>query len=302
LETGHEHDPVLLEEVLTWLSPREGQVVIDCTLGLAGHASPMAARLGKDGLLIGIDVDPRNLERARAKLAGVCCAVRLFHASFAELDEVLNAAGIDRVDAVLADLGLSTNQYLDPAYGMSFDHPGVLDMRLDPRLELTASDLVNRLPEQQLANVLYLHAQERWSRRIARKIVEARQIGPITTTDRLAEIVRSAIPMRGGAPSKIDPATRTFMALRMEVNRESESLASLLKQAPGRLKPGGRMAVISFHSTEDRAVKLAFRSLERTGLVRILTKKPILPSDAERNANPRSRSAKLRAVQRFPLD
>jgi 16S rRNA (cytosine1402-N4)-methyltransferase len=173
-----------------------------------------------------------------------------------------------------------------------------LDMRIDPRIERTAADLVNSMHEQDLADVLYELAQERYSRRIARKIGDARRLSPIKTTDRLAELVRSAIPKRGGAPEKIDPATRTFLALRIAVNREVENLAALLEQAPRLLSRGGRFAVISFQSTEDRLVKQAFRSAEQAGLMKVVTKKPASPADEELAANPRSRSAKLRVAER----
>ena len=298
------HEPVLMRETLAALDVSPGQTVIDCTLGRAGHASEIAKHLGPDGLLVGTDVDPRNLEFAQARLVGAPCRVRLFHANFAELGDVLAEVGVTHVDGVLADLGLSTNQLFDPHYGLSFAQPMPLDMRIDPRLTRTAADLVNSMREDDLANVLYEQAQERYSRRIARKIAEARRISPINTTDRLAELVRSAIPKRGGAPEKIDPATRTFLALRIAVNREVENLAALLEQAPRALRPpggehrGGRVAVISFQSTEDRMVKQAFRSAEQAGLLKVVTKKPLSPAVDELNANPRSRSAKLRAAER----
>jgi 16S rRNA (cytosine1402-N4)-methyltransferase len=291
------HDPVLLEETLTFLALLPNQTVIDCTLGRAGHASAIAPRIAPDGLLIGLDVDPRNLDFARQRLLDAPCQVRLFHANFAELADVLAKTGIDKVDAILADLGLSTNQLFDEHYGLSFAQDMPLDMRIDPRIEKTAADLVNTLREDDLANVLYNLAQERHSRRIARKIADARRRSPINSTERLADLVRQAIPSRG--KEKIDPATRTFMALRMAVNSEVENLKALLTEAPQHLKPGGRFAVISFHSTEDRLVKQAFRSAEQTGLQRILTKKPITPSDSELTRNPRSRSAKLRVAQRI---
>jgi 16S rRNA (cytosine1402-N4)-methyltransferase len=295
-ESGH--DPVLMHEVLSGLSIRPGITYVDCTLGRAGHSSAVARVLGTDGLVIGLDADPRNLNFAKERLADAPCRVRLFHANFAELDDVLSAVGIKQVDAILADLGLSTNQLFDPAYGLSFAQPMPLDMRIDPRIDQTAADLVNEMREEDLANVLYQLAQERYSRRIARKIVDARRVSPIKTTDRLAELVRAAIPKRGGAPEKIDPATRTFMALRMAVNREMENLEALLEQAPKALTTGGRVGIISFHSMEDRAVKQAFRSMEQTGFLRIVTKKPLTPTDAEITANPRSRSAKLRIAQK----
>jgi 16S rRNA (cytosine1402-N4)-methyltransferase len=295
------HDPVLLNEVITHLAPQPGQTLIDCTLGRAGHASAIAALLGPTGLLIGLDVDPRNLEYARARLKDAPCEVRFFHANFAELPDVLKEIGRQGVHGILADLGLSTNQLFDENYGLSFAKPMPLDMRIDPRIRGTAADLINRLSEEDLANVLYNLAQERFSRRIARKIVEARRLSPITTTQQLADLVRRAIPSRGGAPEKIDPATRTFLALRMEVNREMQNLERFLEQAPQALLPnGGRLAVISFQSMEDRLVKQSFRSAEQTGLLRTLTKKPLTPSPEELAKNPRSRSAKLRVAERVP--
>src|SRR5689334_1801819 len=189
------HDPVLLRETLDALNLRPGATVVDCTLGRGGHASAIAQRLGPEGLLIGIDADPRNLEFARERIleSGATCPVRFFHANFAELTDVLQAAGRPTVDAILADLGLSTNQLFDERYGLSFAQAMPLDMRIDPRLPRTAADLVNTMRENDLANVLYELAQERYSRRIARKIAEARRLSPINTTDRLAELVRSAI-------------------------------------------------------------------------------------------------------------
>jgi 16S rRNA (cytosine1402-N4)-methyltransferase len=272
--------------------------VVDCTLGRGGHAEAMGRRLGSDGVLIGLDADPRNLEFAAQRLAPLPCRKRFFHANFAELPEVMAAVGLEAVDVILADLGLSTNQLFDPAYGLSFASDAPLDMRIDPRLESTAADLVNQLGEGELANVLYELAQERYSRRIARKIVEARSVSPINTTERLADLVREAIGPRGGAPGRIDPATRTFMALRMAVNQEMPNLEALLEQGPRHLAGGGRIGLISFQSMEDRAVKQAFRQAEQAGLVTILTKKPICPGEAEVAQNPRSRSAKLRVAQK----
>jgi 16S rRNA (cytosine1402-N4)-methyltransferase len=292
------HDPVLVDEVLQSLDPRSGQTVVDCTLGRGGHAAAMGRRLGAEGLLIGLDADPRNLEFAAGRLGDLPCRKRFFHANFAELDEVLGEVGIDQVDLILADLGLSTNQLFDPAYGLSFAGEAPLDMRIDPRTEKSAADLVNELGEEELANVLYELAQERYSRRIARKIIEARMVSPIKTTERLAGVVRDAIGRRGGASGRIDPATRTFMALRMAVNQEMSNLASLLERGPRRLAAGGRIGLISFQSMEDRAVKQAFRQAEQAGLVTILTKKPLCPSESEIAQNPRSRSAKLRVAQK----
>jgi 16S rRNA (cytosine1402-N4)-methyltransferase len=295
------HDPVLLDEVLETLNASEGGTIVDCTLGRAGHARAIADRLGPTGLLIGLDADPRNLEFAQQRLAGVpCppCRTRLFHANFSDLAEVYSTAQLDPVDGILADLGISTNQLFDRDYGLSFNSEMPLDMRIDPRTPRSAADWVNQTPEEDLANVLYNLADERYSRRIARKIVEARRQSPINSTDRLANLVRSAIPTKYGPPDRIDPATRTFMALRMAVNDEVGNLRILLEQFPRFLKPGGRMAVISFHSVEDRMVKQAFRSAEQTGLVEVTTKRPITPSESELTRNPRSRSAKLRVATR----
>ena len=297
-ESGH--DPVLLDEVLRLLDPKLGQVFLDCTVGRAGHSSQIATRLGKSGTLIGLDADPRNLEYAKDALKGAPCTVRLFHANFAELKDVLAEASTPAVDGILADLGISTNQLFDSQYGLSFASDMPLDMRIDPRIRMTAADLVNTMREDDLANVLYELAQERHSRRIARNIAQARRTQPINSTERLADLVRQAIPppRRGSASEKIDPATRTFMALRMAVNEELPNLDALLHQAPQHLNPGGRFGVIAFHSGEDRRVKQAFRSAEQTGHVSILTKKPITPSEEEIARNPRSRSAKLRVIQK----
>jgi 16S rRNA (cytosine1402-N4)-methyltransferase len=205
---------------------------------------------------------------------------------------------------MLADLGISTNQLFEDRYGLSFSRPMDLDMRIDPRLDVSAADIVNKWSEEDLANVLYELAQERYSRRIARKIGEARRISPINTTERLAELVRSAVPFSGkrhrrdDGSAEIHPATRTFLALRMKVNRELENVADLLERAPQYLSKGGRLGVISFQSMEDRVVKQAFRSAEQTGLLKLVTKKPLPPSEAELQANPRSRSAKLRVAEK----
>lgn len=296
------HDPVLLAETLELLNPPAGGTVVDCTVGQAGHARAIADRLGPGGLLIGLDVDPHNLRTAQARLEGTACRVRLFQANFAELPDVLGQAAVGAVDGMLADLGVSTNQLFDARYGLSFGAEMPLDMRLDPRLERGAAELIGSIGADELANLLFELADERYSRRIARKIVEAQQISPIQSTSRLAALVRSAMPPSRGASSRgrprIDPATRTFLALRMAVNRELENLDALLRLAPAALQPGGRLAVISFQSGEDRRIKHFFRSAQRSGLLKILTNKPLRPGPAELAANPRSRSAKLRVAQR----
>jgi len=295
------HDAVLLSEVLDALQLSPDKKIVDCTLGRAGHSSAIAENLCSDGLLIGLDADPRNLEFAQGRLksnSAISAEFRLFHANFSELDEVLKLAGHPKVDGILADLGLSTNQLFDSQYGLSFANPMPLDMRIDPRTPRSAADLVNNLPEEELANVLYNLADERYSRRIARKIADARRQSPIISTDRLADLVRSAIPFKPGPPDRIDPATRSFMALRMAVNDEVGNLQRLLEQAPKFLKPGGRLAIISFHSVEDRLVKQAFRSAEQTGQLKVITKRPLTASQEELSRNPRSRSAKLRVAEK----
>jgi 16S rRNA (cytosine1402-N4)-methyltransferase len=291
------HDPVLLTEVLDLLAVTEGKTVVDCTLGRAGHSSAMAMRLGASGTLISMDADPRNLEFAAKRLEGVPCQLRLFHANFAELEHVLTECQVGQVDAILADLGLSTNQLFDPQYGLSFGEDSPLDMRIDPRTPLTAADVVNRWPEEKLANLLFEMAQERGSRRIARRIVQRRKASPFRTTAELAQVIYEAIG-HPNARDKIDPATRTFMALRMAVNSEIENLQRLLEVAPRWLKNDGRLGIISFHSTEDRLVKQAFRAAEQVGHLQAVTKKPVVPTDDEMARNPRSRSAKLRVARR----
>lgn len=295
------HDSVLMSEVLDLLKPGPGMVYVDCTLGRAGHACEFARALGPTGTLIGLDVDPRNLSYAQERLKDAPCKVRLFHANFAELADVFATLGpaITSADLMLADLGLSTNQLFDEQYGLSFAQDMPLDMRIDPRIRRSAADLVNHLKEDELANVLYELAQEHYSRRIARKITEARRLSPILSTGRLAELVRDAIPKKKGPPEKIDPATRTFMALRMKVNAELENLTALLETGPRFLKAGGRLGIISFHSMEDRPVKQAFRMYEQVGSMKIVTNKPVGPTEEEENKNPRSRSAKLRVAEKL---
>ena len=290
------HDPVLMDEVLHWLAPQPGQTLVDCTVGRGGHSQALAQRVTPGGTIIGLDVDPLNLEFARTRLADL--PVRLFHANFSEIADALEAADVKFVDGILADLGISTNQLFEETYGLSFTNDVPLDMRLDPRNALTATQIVNTWPEQKIADLLFQLADERFSRRIARKIVETRRQTPIKTTEHLADLVRGVVPpsrLRNQAIA-IDPATRTFLALRMAVNGELHNLERLLKVAPTVLKPGGKLAIISFHSTEDRVVKQAFRSAEQTGQLKVLTSKPLVPSESEIAANPRSRSAKMRVA------
>jgi 16S rRNA (cytosine1402-N4)-methyltransferase len=284
------HVSVLPAEVLHWLDPQPGQVIVDCTVGAGGHARLIAERIGPSGRVIGLDQDPAMLDLARPKLADL--PVTLVHAAFDQIAEVLQDQGIATVDAILADLGISSDQLDDPNRGLSFQHNAPLDMRMDPTRGETAADLLRRLPERDLADLIFQFGEERFSRRIARRIVDVREREPIALTGQLADLVRRCVP-RGRSP--IDPATRTFQALRIAVNDELESLDRLLAMMPTIMKPGGRAVVISFHSLEDRRVKRAFR--ESTAWT-VLTKKPVTASEDEERMNPRSRSAKLRAAVR----
>lgn len=297
------HTPVLRDEVLECLAIRPGSVIVDATVGLGGHTRALAEATGPTGVIIGLDVDPANLDEARRRLAGVPAEVRLHHANFRELEDVLSAENVDRVDAILADLGVASTQLEEPTRGFSFMRDGPLDMRMDPRLDTTAADLVNRLKERELSDVLFYNAQEMKSRHIARHICEARKSKRITTTLALVNVVCAALRVNPvSRKSKIHPATRTFQALRMAVNDELGALRALLDAAPRLLAAGGRFAVIAFHSVEDKPVKLNFRQRKNERVYDILTKKPITASDAERDANPRSRSAKLRAAVRLEDD
>ncbi|MBM4095908.1 MAG: 16S rRNA (cytosine(1402)-N(4))-methyltransferase RsmH [Planctomycetes bacterium] len=287
------HVPVLAAEVLAGLEPLPGCLVLDMTLGGGGHAGMMAARVGPDGWVIGLDCDSEQLERARARLDGL--PVELVHARFDQAAEVLRDRGL-QADRVLADLGFCSEQLDDPGRGLAFRHEGLADMRLDRTRGEPAHRLLDRLDERELARILWEYGEEKQSRRIARKIVEARHERLPWTTTRLAGIVRSCLPPRGVA-GRIDPATRTFQALRIAVNDELGVLESMLRQLPGMVRPGGIAAVISFHSLEDRMVKKGFGDQmiwER------ITRKPIEAGEAECGENPRARSARLRLARRLP--
>ena len=288
------HVPVLLKEAIDFLHVRRGGTYIDATVGLGGHSFEIAKRLGAPGRLIGFDKDPAALEIARERLTGEDWpAVELRQGSFAEL---ANGQPPATIDGLLADLGVSSLQLGSAARGFSFQAEGPLDMRMDPHNERTAEQVVNHISERELADVIYEFGEERRSRRIARAIVRSR---PIQSTAHLAEVISAAARPMNQAERKIHPATRTFQALRIFVNRELDDLRALLEAAPRILKPGGRMVVISFHSLEDRIVKDAFREGSmKDKYFRVLTKKPVTASEEESDRNPRARSAKLRAVER----
>ncbi len=296
-----EHEPVLTGPVMSVIAPRAGETVVDATVGHGGHARLLLQAVGPSGRLIGLDVDARNLETAGAALAGTGAAGRfeLVRANFAELESVLDSLGVPQVDVILADLGVSTDQLLDPARGLTFGEEGPLDMRLDDRLETTAADLVNRLSERELSDLIFFNSQERFSRRIAKRICQVRRDARIRRTSELVRIVSSALGVSTTHhPGKIHPATRTFLALRMAVNHELENLRALLDAAPRRLASGGRLGVISFHSGEDRIVKHDFLDRQRASVYEICTKKPLVPDDEEMRRNPKSRSAKMRVATR----
>lgn len=282
----------MLDEVVEWLAPRPGQLFVDGTLGGGGHTRALAERVGRGGFVVAFDRDPAALERAEENLKGL--PVKLAHASFSEAPEVLREIGVEQVEGMVLDLGLSSDQLADVERGFSFSAGGALDLRFDPTHGEPAARLIERLSEQHLADLIYTYGEERYSRRIARAIVERRRERPIETSAELAELVRRAIP-RSRHEERIDPATRTFQALRIAVNEELKSLEVALRRLPDHLKPGGRLAIISFHSLEDRLVKEAFRGDER---LNNLTRKPIRPSEDEVERNPRSRSAKLRVAER----
>jgi len=295
-----EHVPVLAGPLAEQIDLPQDGVMVDATVGHGGHSLLFGATLGPEGTLVGLDFDPLSLQRARERLAALACKVVLIQSNFAALADRLGELGIEKVDFILADLGFNSAQLADDEMGLSFraeDMP--LDMRIDESLTTTAADIVNGYDEKSLADLIFEYGQDRASRRIARTIVRRRQKERITTTGQLVEIVCSALRTPGGKhrPRK-HPATRTFQALRIAVNRELENLDQLLASSPRLLKPGGRLAVISFHSLEDGRVKWDFKGKQQAGVYRLLTKKPIVGDAQEIAANRRARSAKLRIAER----
>jgi 16S rRNA (cytosine1402-N4)-methyltransferase len=294
------HRPVLVAEVKDLLALRPGARVLDGTVGAGGHAAVLAPLVAPDGLYVGVDRDPEILEVARAALAPLGPLVRLRRARFGDLAKIAREEAPRGFDAILLDVGVSSLQLDRPGRGFGFAAEGPLDMRMDPADETTAADLVNGLPEEELADLIFRYGEERLSRRIARAIVLERRRARIETTGALARIVAAAVP-RGYERGRIHPATRTFQALRIAVNDELGELERALAAAPAALAPGGRIAVISFHSLEDRLVKNAFRDAAKAGRLAVLTRKPITAGEAEVRENRRARSAKLRAAER-PAD
>lgn len=283
------HYPVLLNETLAYLAVKPDGIYVDMTVGLGGHTEAIAARLDT-GLVVACDRDAESLEMARRNTHEFSGRVRFHHGAFSTLFQALEENKLEAVDGVLADLGVSRYQLSAGERGFSLMEDGPLDMRMDRSQELTAADLVNYLSEKDLADLIYQLGEERRSRRISRAIVRAR---PISTTGRLARVIESAVPRTG----RIHPATQTFMALRLRVNSELEELETMLRQAPGRIRAGGRFVILTFMSTEDRIVKRAFQGLARDRRATILTKHVVMPTEEELLKNPASRSAKLRALE-----
>ncbi|MEI7998059.1 MAG: 16S rRNA (cytosine(1402)-N(4))-methyltransferase RsmH [Candidatus Omnitrophota bacterium] len=292
------HISVMPQEVMQWLNVKPTAVIVDGTLGLGGHSALIAAALGPQGHLIGVDRDDFSLTKAKMRLVSFSSRIDLLQSSFSEVERILAQVKVNNVDGVLLDLGISSFQLDDQQRGFSFLKDGPLDMRMDQSQGATAADLVNTLREEELAEIIEKFGEDRFAYRIAKAILWRRSQEKILTTDQLAKVVLRALPssyQRG----RIHPATRTFQALRIAVNKELEILEKSLNRWFEVLKPQGRMCVISFHSLEDRIVKNTFKGLDQEGRGKIFTKKPIIPSQAECDLNPRSRSAKLRVIERL---
>ncbi|MGZ3494343.1 MAG: 16S rRNA (cytosine(1402)-N(4))-methyltransferase RsmH [Thermodesulfobacteriota bacterium] len=292
---GVEHIPVLVEEVMTFLRCEAGRTYVDATLGGGGHASEILKRSAPDGILIGMEWDEDALSEATGALRPFGDRVKIFRENFIHLPDLMKN---ESVDGILLDLGLSSIQLEKEGRGFSFRGDGALDMRMDQRMDQTAADLVNRLSSEELESIIFQYGEERWAKRIARAVVQEREREPIRTVEALRKVIYRTIPKRFHS-RRIDPSTRTFQALRIKVNEELENLKKILDTGWKILKKEGRICVVSFHSLEDRMVKEAFRRLQREGQMRILTKKPVTPSEEERKRNPRSRSAKLRCAERI---
>jgi 16S rRNA (cytosine1402-N4)-methyltransferase len=294
---GSRHIPVLVEEVMNLLRCEAHKTYVDATLGGGGHALEILKRTSPDGIVIGIDWDEEAIAEAKGALVPFGDRIKIFRENFVCLPDLLEALNISEVDGILLDLGLSSLQLEKKERGFSLKGEGPLDMRMDQRINRTAADLLDGLSFQELESTLREFGEERWAKRIAKAILQEREKKPVGTTQELRQIVHRAIPRRFYS-RKIDPATRTFQAFRIRVNEELENLRRILETGWRFLKRGGRICVISFHSLEDRMVKETFRSLDRDGVMRRITKKPITPSEEEQQQNPRSRSAKLRCAER----
>ena len=294
------HVPVMLQEVLDYLKLTPGQIIVDATLGTGGHSLEILKRITPGGRLIGIDRDENSLNICRQRLAEFKENTELVHANFADIDQVLANLGIDKIDGIVFDLGISSYQLQDAQRGFSFQQEGPLDMRLDKSSYISAYDLINNLNENEISQMLWNFGQERWHNRIAHLLVQERKSEPISTTKQLANLVMRAIPHRyRRSYYRIHPATRTFQAVRIAVNRELEILENAIKKAVDLLRKQARICVISFHSLEDRVIKHTFRALAADGLIDIVTAKPLTPGFGEIEVNPSSRSSKFRVAERI---
>ncbi len=292
------HVPVLPLELLELLRPRPGARFVDGTLGGGGHARMLLEKIQPDGILLGIDRDPEAVERVSRNLSGHGSALRLRCADFAEVKSLLVEEKLVPVDGIVVDLGMSSLQLADPERGFAFSMEGPLDMRYDRSHGSSAADLLGQLSESEIADLIWRYGEERASRRLARRIVQQRRAAPLRTTSALARLAERVVPRRRRGRRAAHPATRMFQALRIAVNRELESLERFLEDAPTTLAPGGRLAIISFHSLEDRLVKTCFRNLENDGGHVRITRKVIKAGDREVEQNPRARSARLRVLER----
>ncbi len=314
---AYRHTSAMLDEAITCLNCRPGGIYVDCTLGGAGHAMEICARIDPNGVLIGIDQDSDAIVNARAMLGSCAAKVHLFHGNYVELPDYLNQLNLNAVNGILLDLGLSQHQLEASGRGFTFQGDEPLDMRMDTRSESSAQDLINNLPESQLIRIFQEYGEERFSRRIARAIISARRESPIRTTTQLVDIVRAAVPAGAAAKQKIHPATRIFMALRIAVNQELDVLQRFMAVAFDLLNPGGRICVLSFHSLEDRIVKQRFKRLAQTctcppqmpvcrcggrAKARLITKKALRPSAREVARNPMARSTRLRCAEKSDDD
>jgi 16S rRNA (cytosine1402-N4)-methyltransferase len=298
---GRRHLPVLVAEVLTYLECRPGGIYVDATVGSGGHGWEILEKSSPTGKLIGLDWDATALARAKENLASFGDRFLPVQRNFRDLKEVLDSLSISAVDGILADLGVSSEQLDDPGRGFSFRWEAPLDMRMDRERPLTAQELIRRLSVEEMDRILRELGEERWASRIAKAIARQRRVRPLGTTGELVEVIRKATPFHH---TRIHPATRTFQALRIVVNEELANLDALLGEGPNLLKPGGRIGIISFHSLEDRIVKTHFRRWGKgtdgaAPLFRILTRKPVIPSEEEIRSNPRARSAKLRVAEKI---
>jgi len=310
------HVPVMVDEVIFYLNCSPGKCVVDCTVGGCGHARAILEKIMPDGLLIGIDQDESAIENAAQVLSSYTSSIRLYHDNFLNLPSILSQSGIDSVDGVLADLGVSLHQIESSGRGFSFRKDEPLDMRMNTDTKITAQDIVNSETESRLEKIFRDYGEERWARKIARAIVTARARKSIRTSRELADIAAGAIPVRMPSRRRIHPATRIFMALRIAVNRELEILDEFVVNAVNALKPGGRLCIVSFHSLEDRIVKHRFKNMEKgcscppdfpqclcgnRKYVRVVTRNVVRPTSSEIESNPMARSARLRVAEKLPV-